>query len=50
LGLYFNNKLISLIAFGKLSKLLENFDENKTEVENMKANNFIRYLIVEIMF
>ena len=28
------------MTFGKLSKLLENFDENKTEVENMKANIF----------
>lgn len=28
------------MTFGKLSKLFKNFDENKTEVENMKANNF----------
>ena len=26
----------------KLSKILDNFDENKTEVENMKANGYFR--------
>ena len=37
-------KLYSRINFQKhkLKKLLENFDENKTEVENMKANGYNR--------
>lgn len=43
--IYFkNNKIYNRLQFQKhkLSKVLENYDPNKTEFENMNANKYLR--------